>query len=256
MTIERAEVPLNEEPAEPKQEEPKAPAASGETKPVEQPQQEEPKTPAVGSAGEEKPKEETPAETPKEEEPAEGEEKPKEEEEEQTTGLTAEDRERYTQEIVEGGKLSDDSLEAIEKATGFDRETIEAYVEGQKAKAELATVRQEQQHQALYGHVGGQEEYAEIIKYAEENAPQAAKAFLNSTDMDSAKLALSGLQAMYSKANPVAPKLARGAAPSTASDTFKDANEYADAINDPRYSQSETYRRDVAAKAARSNIFN
>ncbi len=111
---------------------------------------------------------------------------PKPEEAVEKAGLKMED---LNKEFAETGKLSDESLKALEKA-GIQKAQVDEYISGQQAKVQLY-------EQRVAESVGGQENLQATLKWAEtalsEAEIAAANKALQSGDEAQAKLMLTGL---------------------------------------------------------------
>ena len=102
---------------------------------------------------------------------------------------------------------------------------------------------------------GGDEAYATMMQWASDNLAENEKAAynnaVNSTDIESIKLAVTGLKARYEAANGIEPTLAKGkASPSTEGGSWAEVTE---AI-DPRYTKDIAYQDDVKRKIQNSNF--
>lgn len=70
-------------------------------------------------------------------------------------------RSRASEELAKDGKLSDGTYAAAEKL-GWDRATVDAYVDGQKARAEIIEMK-------VYNEAGGKDQYAAMSAWAKAN---------------------------------------------------------------------------------------
>lgn len=192
-----------------------------------------------------KPKEEAPAQTPA---PAEA-----------TTadadkaladkGLNLQD---FSAEFATNGELSAESYDKLAKA-GYDRNLVDQFIEGQRARAS-------QFENTIKSEVGGAEKYAEMTEWAKANlSPAEIEAYnraVSSGDQNTAKLAVLGLSAQFSKAVGSEPKRTIGGNSAAASgDVFESRAQLTEAMRDPRYKSDPAFRDKVQAKLARSNLF-
>lgn len=159
----------------------------------------------------------------------------------------------YEKEFLENGTLGDESYATLEKA-GISRDMVDAYIEGQQARAERVT-------QSFYEAAGGQETYGAMTSWAREKwSPDEIVAFNETIQTGTeaqAKVAILGLKAAYTEAEGSPPKrtLSGGTNTAATSDVFRSNAELTKAMSDPRYAKDPAYRKDVEEKLARSSIF-
>lgn len=154
---------------------------------------------------------------------------------------------KYSDEINDGGKLSDESYAEL-AAKGFTKDIVDDYVAGQQARLdnqtkEVATV------------VGGEEHLDTVLSWAAENLSADEINLYNEAvamGTPAAKLALRGIYAQFVEANGKNPNLINTTSSSTGSDIFKSANEMQLAMQDKRYWNDPDYQKEVSDKAARS----
>jgi len=160
------------------------------------------------------------------------------------------DFDSLSQEFMELGGLSEDSYDSLIEA-GIPRSVVDQFIDGQMAVAEQL------QHEA-YEQVGGQEAYADMVTWASESLPEASiNAFnnaVNSGDIETANLAIQGLQAQYRSVNGSEPSLVMGETKAVTGGVFDSAAQLTAAMRDPRYSTDSAYRQSVALKLSRSNV--
>lgn len=166
-------------------------------------------------------------------------------------GVSKVDMAKYSSEWEQTGELSEASYKELE-ARGFDKDTVDAYIDGQVARAER--VKSE-----IFSAVGGEENYIQMAEWAKANlSPQDITAFnkaVNSQDVAQIKLAVSGLYSRFVQSNPTPPNLVFGNGPVTGVQGFRSTEEVRMAMSDPRYAADEAYRNDVIRKLAVSNVF-
>lgn len=154
-----------------------------------------------------------------------------------------------TTEFTEKGAISDESYEALAKA-GITRDIVDGYVAGQQALAAQIT-------NEVFTVAGGQENYTAMVAWAGDNLPaddvDAFNKAIDSGNISSMKLAVSGLKAAFTAANGSEPSLLATTTTPSSNTTFTDQSQVTAAMRDPRYKTSESYRQEVQAKIARSS---
>lgn len=157
----------------------------------------------------------------------------------------------FSTEFAEKGELSPESYQKLE-AAGIDKNTVDLYIEGQKALAV-------QFETSVKSEVGGDEGYAQLTEWAKSNlSPSEISAFnsaVSSGNIDQAKLAVLGLQARYTSVNGSEPKKVLGGKASSTTDVFESTAQLTQAMRDPRYKNDPAYRASVQSKLARSSVF-
>ena len=112
--------------------------------------------------------------------------------------------------------------------------------------------------EALKGSVGGEEQYAQLMQWANENMnDQEIDMFdsvIESGDANAAYFAIQALSFKYDDSVGVEGKLVQGKAPTETTRGFKSQAEVVAAMQDPRYDQDPAYRQEVMAKLDRSNV--
>lgn len=158
------------------------------------------------------------------------------------------DFDKYTDEVLADGVLSEDSYQELE-AKGFPRNVVDAYIEGQKALAERT-------NQSIYEIVGGKEAYTEMIQWAAQNLSQeeieAYNSTLESGNVSQIKIAVKGLKASYTEAKGTPPKQLIGGYSSGDVDVFESWAQVVEAMKDPKYDKDPAYRAAIQAKLGRS----
>jgi hypothetical protein len=160
----------------------------------------------------------------------------------------------YEQEFVEKGDLSSESIDKLAEQTNLPREVIERYVAGQKAAAQLTEQQQKMLADEVYGIVGGESAYEQMIQWASKSLDQSAidaydKA-VQSSDPALVKIAVQGLRAQYEQAVGRIPKLISGRSSAADGGGFRSRAEMTAAISDPRYKTDSAYRADVERRIA------
>ncbi len=158
--------------------------------------------------------------------------------------------EALTQEYADNGELGEQSYEALAKA-GIPRETVDQFIAGQQAVAA-------QQQNEIKGLVGGDDAYTEMTAWAQQNLTEAEvdayNQAVNAGDMETIKLAVTGLQARYTAANGTDPKLLAGKAAPTSQGGYESWAQVQVDMSDPRYSKDPAFQAEVQEKLANSNL--
>ena len=158
--------------------------------------------------------------------------------------------EEFSNEFNTTGALSEESYQKL-LAAGYDKALVDNYISGQVAKASL--------HEAeLKGIAGGNESYTKMVDWAKatmtSSEVDAYNLSVSSTNIDAAKLAISGLKARYESANGRDPKLISSTSSAATSDKYESRHEITAAMKDPRYAKDPAYRAKVIDKLSRSNM--
>lgn len=159
--------------------------------------------------------------------------------------------EKYTQEYMEQGQLSDASYKQLEKS-GLNRQFIDSYIEGQRAIAEQTKTE-------VFEVCGGEQQYLGMLEWAQENLSSKDKQIFNANvtqGLEQAKFAVEALHARYVKANgnPPANLIHGEGTASGKGDVFESQAQLIAAMSDPRYNKDTAYRKQVSEKLSRSNI--
>ena len=154
------------------------------------------------------------------------------------------------QEYAEKGQLGDESYKALEQS-GIPKEYVDQFIAGQKAIGE-------QQTNNVKSMVGGEEAYNEMASWASKNMSDGEKkaynAAVNSSDMDTVKLAVDSLKAKYQSANGTEPNLVQGKATPVAEQGYSSWAEVTEAMADTRYAKDPAYQEAVKQKLANSEL--
>lgn len=192
-------------------------------------------------------------EEPTTEEQTESEEEPETQEEE--TDIS------FLDELYEGakGEPSDELIEKLEKMDST--QLADMYVQyRQQVEANQPTRSDftEEQVDALYGLVGGQQEYSQLTSWASEAlSPQEVQMFdavMESGDANAAFWAIRSLAMQYADANGYEGKRVSGKAPTSGGTKFRSQAELVQAMSDPRYESDDAYRSDVMSKLENSDL--
>lgn len=173
-------------------------------------------------------------------------------------GETAEtpkfDAEKYTQELMETGELSDATKQEI-TGLGIDESIVNGYIEG------LYAIRQ-QRDTSLLQIVGGQEQFDKIANWAKANLSDgevaAIQTQINSSDLSTSESALRGLMARFGTSPMGQETIIEGAPGGPSVAGFKSNEEMTDAMSviDERgylkYEKDPAYRKEIEARIAAS----
>ena len=155
--------------------------------------------------------------------------------------------------IRESGELSERLTQQISDMNGMDvfkamQETIQQPTSRDLSESEVNSV---------YNAVGGQEQYSNMINWAQQNLSEnevsAFDSIIESGNMDQINLAIQGLNSRYTDAVGQDGTLLQGK-PASAQSTYRSQQELIQAMNDPRYDDDPAYRQDVLDKLDRSNL--
>lgn len=154
-------------------------------------------------------------------------------------------------EFAESGALSDASYQALADK-GLDREIVDAYIEGQQAKADLFRAE-------VLLSVGGEQSYEDISTWAAGNLTAAELNAYNTQveggNLTAAKMAIQGLKARYEAENGNEPSLLNGETGGNSAEVYRSTAELTAAMRDPRYKKDPAYRADVERKLSKSSLF-
>lgn len=159
------------------------------------------------------------------------------------------DFDKLAQEYENDGQLSNESLQALEKA-GYPKPIVDAYIAGLEAKAEKFT----SSVKALAGGDKGWEELATFIKAQGEATTKAFNDVLNSGNIGAIKLAVDGLQAQKVAKYGTSNKTLLGSNGNMPSNTgYETQEEVVKAMSDKRYGKDANYTRTVQMKLSKTN---
>ncbi len=161
----------------------------------------------------------------------------------------------FQKEFNETGDVSEENrgkiAESLKAQFGDNAKAyVDAFIEGQKSRRANFSAE-------VYGAVGGEEAYGQMITWAATGMTDAQKTTFNegvlSGDLNKAKMAVASLQSLYTKANGKAPSLLGGDPPATQVG-FASSFEMQKAIADPRYAADPVYRKSVEERIKKSNF--
>tara|TARA_R100000152_G_C6764729_1_gene189410 strand:+ start:186 stop:974 length:789 start_codon:yes stop_codon:yes gene_type:complete len=160
----------------------------------------------------------------------------------------------WEQATSEGGKYKEDTIAKLNEMSSTD--LAKMHLEYRAANAPRAM--SEQDVKELKGVVGGDENYANMLTWAQQN--------LNETEVNmfdqvmeqgnplAAFFAVRSLAYRYNDAVGYDGKMVTGKPPKQNSDTFRSQAELVAAMADKRYDNDPAYRRDIMEKLSRSDV--
>ena len=146
-------------------------------------------------------------------------------------------RAEATAELQRDGKISDATYAKLEQA-GFDRETVDNYVAGEKARAEVVELK-------VYNEAGSKEEYAKMVQWAAANwSPEQVTAFnaaLEKNDLTATLGAVKSLKSAYTEASgtDATVRVSGGGNNVVTGDMFRSKQEVNAAMSDKRYTSGD-----------------
>ncbi|MER9560987.1 hypothetical protein [Mesorhizobium sp. M0571] len=148
-----------------------------------------------------------------------------------------------------GQKLTEAEYELAQKS-GYDKVTVDNYIAGQQALAEMATQR-------ITSAAGGKDSMDRMFAWASTSLQATEIDTFNKSfegaDVNAAVVAMEQLKAKYEAANGKEPTLIGGKPAGSAVDTFTSWAEVQTAMSDERYTKDHAYRLKVEQKLSRSN---
>ena len=156
------------------------------------------------------------------------------------------------QSINESGQISDDLLDQI-----GEMDSVELFAAMANQDIQVSRDLSEGELSAVYDAVGGQDQYASLIDWAQDNFSEAEieayDATVESGNLSQINLALQALYYRYTDAVGQDGTLLQGK-PAQAEAAYRSQAELIKAMNDPRYDNDPAYRQDVLNKLDRSDI--
>ena len=142
------------------------------------------------------------------------------------------------------------------------KELVEAYLEVQatpefQAQSSDTADLSDAEINQVKNNVGGEQAYANIIGWAQDNldaqAQEAFDSIVATGSVQAINIAVAGLKSQYEAANGFEGKMYTGKPPKTGGDVFRSQQELVRAMSDPRYENDPAYRQDIIEKLDRSN---
>ena len=153
------------------------------------------------------------------------------------------------------------SEETIEKFSSMSsKDLVNAYVQSIKnaPQQQQAADMSDAQVNQVQNHVGGVQQYNQIVSWAGQNLPKtqtdAFDGVVQTGNVEMIKLAVDGLRAQYQNAMGFEGTTLQGKPSKASGDVFRSQAELVEAVGDPRYDKDPAYRQDVIEKLDRSNV--
>ena len=144
---------------------------------------------------------------------------------------------------------------------GFSQEAVNSYLQGVASSEGYSSQTadlSDSEISSIKNIVGTDKEYDNLINWAGDNLPQeqidSFDSIINTGNVNSIKLAVTGLKAEYESANGYEGRMLSGKPPRKSSDVFRSQAELVRAMSDPRYDSDPAYRLDVMDKLERSDM--
>ena len=177
-----------------------------------------------------------------------------EEEEQEDTDETVESLFDRLWEQSQNDEFNEDTLKELSESDPAD--LAKMYLEYRNNTSNTSLSNEEAE--ALKGSVGGEEQYSQLMQWANENMnDQEIDMFdsvIDSGDVNAAYFAIQALSYKYGDSVGVEGKLVQGKAPTETTRGYKSQAEVVAAMQDPRYDRDPAYRQEVMAKLERSNV--
>ena len=154
--------------------------------------------------------------------------------------------------IRESGELSERLTQQISDMSGMD-----VFNAMKDATPNTSRDLSEGELNSVYSAVGGEEQYGNLISWAQDNFSeaeiQAYDQVIDSGNLAQINLALQALYYRYTDAVGQDGNMLQGK-PARAESTYRSQAELIQAMNDPRYDNDPAYRQDVLNKLDRSDL--
>ena len=165
----------------------------------------------------------------------------------------------YEQASSEKGEISKEMLGKLEGMSKQDiiQNFLQFRADAQNKYQAIPDLSQ-QDVKELKGIVGGDQNYANMLQWAQSNLTQQEigmfDSVMGSGDINAAFFAVNSLASRYNDRVGYDGKMLTGNAPSDKGDTYRSQAEMVAAMSDPKYDKDPAYRRDVMEKVARSDM--
>jgi len=162
-----------------------------------------------------------------------------------------------SEEFQKSGELTAETIEKFSSMSSKD--LVEAYmqVQGDLPQASNDVDIADAQVNEIKNYAGGEKAYNDVIQWAganlDQNSIDAFDNIISSGNIDSIKLAVSGLKSQYEAANGYEGTMVTGKAPTNTKNVFRSQQELVAAMSDRRYDNDPAYRQDVIEKLERSD---
>jgi hypothetical protein len=170
-----------------------------------------------------------------------------------TSQVSEGDFDKYSQEFLENGELSEATYEALE-AKGVPRNYVDAYIAGQQALAKSSRM-------SILNEAGFSDEatFNKAVEWAKVNMDRTQLDLYNqaveSGDSTQLNTALSTLATSFKEAKgTTTSSLINTGTPSAASSGYDSREQMVAAMSDPRYKQDPAYRKQVETKVGLSKF--
>lgn len=155
-------------------------------------------------------------------------------------------------------EYSDDTLNKLQEMDPTDLAQMYLEYRAKVENEEPVQTLNEGDVDQLQGIVGGQEQYANMMGWAQDNLStneiEMYDAVMERGDPLACFFAVQALAYRFQDASGVDGQLLTGTTPSSNQDVFRSQAEVVRAMSDPRYDKDPAYRQDIADKLERSNI--
>lgn len=152
------------------------------------------------------------------------------------------------------GALSNETMANLAKA-GYSQDFIQGFITTRQ-------ILEQQFTNEIYKAVGGEQEYANLVAWAQNNLKDSTiKAFnkaVDSNDLDAVMLMLDGMNSRRVRTQGTRNRSILGGSSNKTNrqNGFSNRDEMIKAMADPRYYTDKNYNREVVAKLLNSKIFN
>lgn len=155
------------------------------------------------------------------------------------------------QEYDENGELSQESLQALEKA-GYPKPVVDAYIAGLEASVEKFVTQ-------VKSYAGGEKEYEAIARFLQSQPQDVLDGFnaaIQSGNLNQIKLNIDGIKARmknaYGTSNPSIMSGQQGAGEASG---YTSVEQMTKDMKDPRYQKDPKFTREVMRKISNASIF-
>ena len=155
-------------------------------------------------------------------------------------------------------KLTKETFEKLSKMNPVEVAKMAMQQRSEAQKAPQSREFTDKDVQQIHGLVGGEENYNNMIGWANQNMPEQEvkmyDAVMDKGDPLAAYFAVQAMALRYQDKVGRDGQLVKGKAPKTTSDVFNSQQEMVKAMEDPRYNDDPAYREAILEKLERSNI--
>ena len=155
-------------------------------------------------------------------------------------------------------KLTKETFDKLSKMNPVDVAKMAMQQRSESQKAPQSREFTDQDVQQIHGLVGGQDNYNNMMSWANQNVPEQEvnmyDAVMELGNPLAAYFAVQALALKYQDASGKDGRMVTGKAPKQTTDQFKSQAEMVKAMEDPRYNDDPAYREAILEKLERSNI--